>query len=59
MGVLDTVARFRVRNMSGYVTLYYGLGGQESDSQAVIDLIKMNAEDKKKARRQFFAAGGN
>ena len=59
VGVLDTVARFRVRNMSGYVTLYYGLGGQESDSQAVIDLIKMNAEDKKKARRQFFAAGGN
>ena len=59
VGVLDTVARFRVRNMSGYVTLYYGLGGQESESQAVIDLIKMNAEDKKKARRQFFAAGGN
>ena len=59
VGVLDTVARFRVRNMSGYVTLYYGLGGQESESQAVIDLIKMNAEDKKKARRQFFAVGGN
>ena len=59
VGVLDTVARFRVRNMSGYVTLYYGLRGQESESQAVIDLIKMNAEDKKQAMRQFFAAGGN
>ena len=54
VGVLDTVARFRVRNMSGYVTLYYGL----AEHCSVIDMIKMNAEDKQQARKQFFAVGG-
>ena len=53
VGVLDTVARFRVRNMSGYVTLYYGLGAEQSES--VVDLVKMNADTKEQARREFFS----
>ena len=58
VGVLDTVARFRVRNMSGYVTLYYGLSDKITSAESVVDLRKMNAEDKEQARRQFFAAPG-
>ena len=58
VGVLDTVARFRVRNMSGYVTLYYGLGEEQSETQSVVELIKMNADDKQQARKQFFSVGG-
>ena len=57
VGVLDTVARFRVRNMSGYVTLYYGLGAEQSES--VVDLVKMNADTKEQARREFFSVGGS
>ena len=57
VGVLDTVARFRVRNMSGYVTLYYGLGAEQSES--VVDLVKMNANTKEQARREFFSVGGS
>ena len=57
VGVLDTVARFRVRNMSGYVTLYYGLGAEQSES--VVDLVKMNADSKEQARREFFSVGGS
>ena len=59
VGVLDTVARFRVRNMSGYVTLYYGLGVEQSESQSVVDLVKMNADTKEQARREFFSVGGS
>ena len=59
VGVLDTVARFRVRNMSGYVTLYCGLSDKITTGESVIDLRKMNAEDKEQARKQFFAAPGN
>ena len=59
VGVLDTVARFRVRNMSGYVTLYYGLSDKITTAESVIDLRKMNAEDKEQARKQFFAAPGH
>ena len=59
VGVLDTVARFRVRNMSGYVTLYYGLSDKITSGESVMDLRKINAEDKEQARKQFFAAAGN
>jgi len=33
VGVLDTVARFRVRNMSGYVTVYYSFTDQHSGAR--------------------------
>ena len=59
VGVLDTVARFRVRNMSGYVTLYYGLSDKITSGESVMDLRKINAEDKEQARKQFFAAPGH
>ena len=59
VGVLDTVARFRVRNMSGYVTLYYGLSDKITRGESVEQVRKINAEDKEQARKQFFAAPGN
>ena len=52
MGVLDEVARCRVRNMSGYVTVYYNFADPEED---VKDLVRNNQDDKKQARREFFA----
>ena len=52
VGVLDVVARFRVRNMSGYVTVYYNFADPEED---VRDLVRNNQDDKKQARREFFA----
>ena len=56
VGVLDVVARFRVRNMSGYVTVYCGLAGESRHtSHSISDLIKTNADCKEKARKEFFA----
>ena len=58
MGVLDVVARFRVRNMSGYVTVYCGLAGESlarHTSHSISHLIKTNADCKEKARKEFFA----
>ena len=55
VGVLDVVARFRVRNMSGYVTVYYSFS-DNSSADSVMNLMKINADDKQQARREFFAA---
>lgn len=57
VGVLDTVARFRVRNMSGYVTVYYSFTEGDSGDK-LLDLMKINADDKQQARREFFASAG-
>ena len=35
MGVLDVVARFRVRNMSGYVTVYYSFADTADTAEQV------------------------
>ena len=54
VGVLDVVARFRVRNMSGYVTVYYNFADHDTEED-VRDLVRSNQDDKKQARREFFA----
>ena len=54
VGVLDVVARFRVRNMSGYVTVYYNFTDPDPEAE-VRDLVRSNQDDKKQARREFFA----
>ena len=54
VGVLDVVARFRVRNMSGYVTVYYNFADPDPEKD-VRDLVRNNQDDKKQARREFFA----
>ena len=54
VGVLDVVARFRVRNMSGYVTVYYNFADPDTEED-VRDLVRSNQDDKKQARREFFA----
>ena len=54
VGVLDVVARFRVRNMSGYVTVYYNFADPDPEED-VRDLVRNNQDDKKQARREFFA----
>ena len=49
------VARFRVRNMSGYVTVYYSFSDNNA-ADSVINMMKINADDKQQARREFFAS---
>ena len=46
------MARFRVRNMSGYVTVYYSFS-DNSSADSVMNLMKINADDKQQARREF------
>lgn len=57
VGVLDVVARFRVRNMSGYVTVYYSFAdtADTAEQDSVVELVRTNADTRQQARRQFFA----
>ena len=54
MMMMMIVARFRVRNMSGYVTVYYNFADPDTEED-IRDLVRSNQDDKKQARREFFA----
>ena len=56
VGVLDVVARFRVRNMSGYVTVYSNLSDTSSEGSTV-SLSHMRdklTQQKQEAKKTFF-----
>ena len=57
LGVLDIVARFRVRNMSGYVTVYSNLSDVSNrDSTATLsDNLQNVQNNKKEAKKIFFS----
>ena len=57
LAVLDVVARFRVRNMSGYVTVYSNLSDiSNGDSTASLSDDLQNAQNnKKEAKKKFFS----
>ena len=59
LGVLDVVARFRVRNMSGYVTVYSNLSEMSDDgcSASLGDAGKNIHQQKEEARKEFFKPG--
>ena len=57
LGVLDVVARFRVRNMSGYVTVYSNLSDVTVDDRAddcLGDNLKTLQHSKQEAKKMFF-----
>ena len=56
VGVLDVVARFRVRNMSGYVTVYSNLSDISDDGSTASlgDMLKKLDQHKKEAKKEFF-----
>ena len=54
LGVLDVVARFRVRNMSGYVTVYSNLSDMSDDSASLGDTLKSLQQHKEEAKKEFF-----
>ena len=56
LGVLDVVARFRVRNMSGYVTVYSNLSDMSDDgcTDSLGDTSKNIQQIKEEARKEFF-----
>ena len=58
LGVLDAVARFRVRNMSGYVTVYSNLSGigdeNEGSTVSLGENIKNLKLTKDEAKKEFF-----
>lgn len=55
VGVLDVVARFRVRNMSGYVTVYSNLtkGVGVGSTVSLGDQLRRGREEKREARQEF------
>ena len=56
LGVLDTVASFRVRNMSGYVTVYSSLPSRSSSpSVSLGDTLRNMAKQKEDAKREFLS----
>ena len=57
LGVLDVVARFRVRNMSGYVTVYSNLSDASDDNHdndSLGDNLKTLQHNKQEAKKMFF-----
>ena len=56
LGVLDVVARFRVRNMSGYVTVYCNLSDMSDDGSTASlgDTSKNIQQQKEEAKKEFF-----
>lgn len=59
LGVLDVVARFRVRNMSGYVTVYSNLShityqDHINQNNSLDDDLKTLQHNKQEAKKQFF-----
>jgi len=57
LNVLDVVARFRVRNMSGYVTVYSNLSDVTVDDRAddcLGDNLKTLQHSKQEAKKMFF-----
>ena len=57
LGVLDVVARFRVRNMSGYVTVYSNLSDTSNrDFTSIVSNDLKNVQNnKKEAKKKFFS----
>ena len=55
VGVLDAVARFRVRNMSGYVTVYSNISDYSDDVPTgnLGDILDKHSKHKKDARNEF------
>ena len=57
LGVLDAVARFRVRNMSGYVTVYSNLSyasDEDHTNDSLGDNLKILQHNKQEAKKMFF-----
>jgi hypothetical protein len=54
ISVLDTVARFRVRNMSGYVTVYKSVNEDAAETSSSLgEALKKIADEKTEAKKKF------